>query len=593
MELEKQLRRNRMLRIHEIKLDIGEPISHLPACIEKKLGCKGLQLKSWNVIKESLDARDKGNIQRVYSIDFEIAAHENRVIETKEQRIKLEEELLRQNKKIKMDLVVPTSYEYPLPRMSAESVRQVRKNGGAGHNLRPVVVGFGPCGMFCALLLAQMGLCPLVLERGKVMEQRIKDVEQFWETGILDTCSNVQFGEGGAGAFSDGKLTTQIKDPRVKKVLEELVAAGSEKDILYKQKAHIGTDVLRSVVVNIRKQILDLGGEIQFESQVTSLKMEEIPDENKRKSCYKVKGLEINHANIIPAEFVVLALGHSARDTVKMLYESGVEIVQKPFSMGVRIEHPQSMINEAQYGKRYQEYGLGAADYKISYHCNNGRGVYTFCMCPGGLVIAAASEEGGVVTNGMSYHSRNLENANSGLLVDVRIEDFGSDDPLAGMFFQEKYERLAYELGGSNYHAPAQRVGDFIQGRASFEETKNTPFRVQPSYKPGVTWTNLKACLPDFVTESIKEALPFLGRKIRGFDRDDAVMTALESRSSSPVRIVRGKDYSCNINGVYPGGEGAGYAGGIVSAAVDGIKIAEEIALAYKNRIACKEREEK
>ncbi|WP_206459557.1 NAD(P)/FAD-dependent oxidoreductase [Anaerovorax sp. IOR16] len=569
-----------MLRIHEIKLDVLEPLSHLPDCIEKKLGCKDLKLKSWNVIKESLDARDKGSIKRVYSIDFEIASFDNKVIETEKELQKIEEVLLKRNRKIKMDIVIPKSYEYPLPRISAESMQKSKERKENGNDLRPLIVGFGPCGMFCALLLAQMGLQPLVLERGKEMEERTKDVERFWKTGELDVHSNVQFGEGGAGAFSDGKLTTQIKDPRVRKVLEELVAAGSDKDILYKQKPHIGTDVLRNVVVNIRKQIIELGGEIRFESQVTSLELE-----NK-----KMKGVYINHKEFIPAEFVVLALGHSARDTVKMLYESGVEIVQKPFSMGVRIEHPQSMIDESQYGKRYREYHLGAADYKISHRCSSGRGVYTFCMCPGGLVIAAASEEGGVVTNGMSYHSRDLENANSGLLVDVRTEDFASDHPLAGIHFQQKYEKLTFELGGCNYHAPAQRVGDFMKDCVSFEETSHSMYKVQPSYKPGIVWENLKDCLPEFVTESIKEALPFLGKKMKGFDCEDAVMTALESRSSSPVRIVRGKDCTCNIKGVYPGGEGAGYAGGIVSAAVDGIKIAEEIALVYKNRIAYKER---
>lgn len=573
-----------MLRIHEIKLDLGEPLSRLPVSIEKKIGCDNLKLKSWKVIKESLDARDKGSIQQVYSVDFEVMGFGNQIAETNQQRVKLEEELLKQNKKIKMGVVLPVVYEYPLPRMLPEAMKNCKESKA----LRPVVVGFGPCGMFSALLLAQMGLCPLVIERGKPMEQRTKDVEQFWKNGTLNVSSNVQFGEGGAGAFSDGKLTTQIKDPRVRKVLEELVIAGAEEEIRYKQKPHIGTDVLRNVVVNIRKQILELGGEIQFESQLTGMKLEEIPMGEDGNTCVKLRSLEVNHEKTIPAEFVILALGHSARDTVKMLYESGVELAQKPFSMGVRIEHPQAMIDEVQYGKKYREYALGAADYKLSHHCKNGRGVYTFCMCPGGMVIAAASENGGVVTNGMSYHSRNLENANGGLLVDVRPEDFGSDHPLAGMAFQEKYEKLAFELGGGNYQAPAQRVGDFMEGRASSARAKKSPTQIQPSYKPGVTWTDLKKCLPQFVTESIKEALPFLGRKLRGFDGKDAVMTALESRSSSPVRIVRGENYSCNIEGLYPGGEGAGYAGGIVSAAVDGIKIAEEIALAYKNKSVMK-----
>lgn len=563
-----------MLRIHEIKLDVMEPLSHLPDAIRRKLRCKELELSSWNIVKESLDARDKGNIKRVHSIDFELASIENKSFKNEEERRSAEETLLRKNKKIKLEPVVARQYEYVIPRICIDQNSNLDGGVDVKNRMtkRPVVVGFGPCGMFCALLLAQMGLRPLVLERGRAMEQRTEEVQRFWEDGKLDIHSNVQFGEGGAGAFSDGKLTTQIKDPRVRKVLEELVAAGSNRDILYKQKPHIGTDVLRKVVVNIREQILNLGGEIHFESQMTSFE----------KKNGRVSGVFVNQGEFIPSDFVVLALGHSARDTLQMLHESSVEMEQKPFSMGVRIEHPQSMIDESQYGKRYSEYRLGAADYKLSHHCRDGRGVYTFCMCPGGLVIAAASEEGGVVTNGMSYRSRDLENANSGLLVDVRTEDFESEHPLAGIYFQQKYERLAFELGGKNYHAPAQRVGDFLNDRMPSKDTGDVQNKIQPTYKPGVCWTDLRKCLPAFVTESIKEALPFLGRKIQGFDREDAVMTALESRSSSPVRILRNREYICNIEGIYPAGEGAGYAGGIVSAAVDGIKIAEEIARVYK-----------
>lgn len=563
-----------MLRIHEIKLDVMEPLSHLSDAIRRKLRCKELELSSWNIVKESLDARDKGNIKRVYSIDFELASIENKSFKNEEERRSAEETLLRKNKKIKLEPVVARQYEYVIPRICIDQNSNLDGGVDVKNRMtkRPVVVGFGPCGMFCALLLAQMGLRPLVLERGRAMEQRTEEVQRFWEDGKLDIHSNVQFGEGGAGAFSDGKLTTQIKDPRVRKVLEELVAAGSNRDILYKQKPHIGTDVLRKVVVNIREQILNLGGEIHFESQMTSFE----------KKNGRVSGVFVNQGEFIPSDFVVLALGHSARDTLQMLHESSVEMEQKPFSMGVRIEHPQSMIDESQYGKRYSEYRLGAADYKLSHHCRDGRGVYTFCMCPGGLVIAAASEEGGVVTNGMSYRSRDLENANSGLLVDVRTEDFESEHPLAGIYFQQKYERLAFELGGKSYHAPAQRVGDFLNDRMPSKDTGDVQNKIQPTYKPGVCWTDLRKCLPAFVTESIKEALPFLGRKIQGFDREDAVMTALESRSSSPVRILRNREYICNIEGIYPAGEGAGYAGGIVSAAVDGIKIAEEIARVYK-----------
>ena len=402
------------------------------------------------------------------------------------------------------------------------------------------------------------------------MAERVKDVERFWQEGVLNPSSNVQFGEGGAGTFSDGKLTTQIKDPRIRKVLTELVEAGAPPEILYKQKPHIGTDVLRRVVINIRKKIIDYGGEIHFESQLTGLRIKDFHDKN------QLRGILINENKEIETEHLILAVGHSARDTFRLLHAQDVHMEQKPFSIGVRIEHPQETINESQYGKRWRDYNLGAAEYKLSHHCQNGRGVYTFCMCPGGQVVAAASEENRLVTNGMSLSSRAAANANSGLLVDVRREDFHNDEPLAGVAFQEKYEHLAFLAGGSNYRAPAQRLGDFMKAEQVAEST------CQPSYRPGVTWTDLSACLPDFAVEAIREALPVLGKKLKGFDHGDAILTGVETRSSSPLRISRDKGLMSNIRGLYPGGEGAGYAGGIVSAAVDGIKIAEEIGRNYR-----------
>lgn len=552
-----------MLRIHEIKLKLGADIQTIPQEIEKKLGIKELVLGNWKIVKESLDARDKGDIRTVYSVDFDVERWGKRVPASEEERRLLSEELLEKCQKAKLATAPDLSYHY----MISPQAPPVRISKS------PVVVGFGPCGMFAALLLAQMNLNPVVIERGAEMGKRAAAVERFWKEGVLDEASNVQFGEGGAGTFSDGKLTTQIKDPRTRKVLEELVRAGGDESLLYRQKPHIGTDVLRDVVVNIREEIKRLGGQVCFDSQMTGL----IIDQG------RVAGVEINGTKSLMSEHVVLALGHSARDTMEMLYETGIKMEQKPFSMGVRIEHLQQSVNEAQYGKGYRSYCdengplLSAADYKLAWHCKNGRGVYTFCMCPGGRVIAAASEEGGVVTNGMSYHDRDLENANSGLLVDVRPEDYESSHPLAGMYFQRKYERLAFELGGRNYHAPAQRVKSFLRKDRDMA-SKGKSVDVKPSYVPGVTWTDISGCLPDFVTESLREALPQLAKKLRGFDDPEAVLTAVESRSSSPVRIQRDELLESSIKGLYPGGEGAGYAGGITSAAVDGIRIAERIA---------------
>ncbi len=488
-------------RIHQIKLKPGEDKGAIPGKIRKKTGAK---VKDWVIRRESIDARDKADIRLVYTVDFSC------------------------DKKLKLDKAPDLNYRYP-------------ESGSAGLAHRPVIAGFGPCGMFAALILAEMGYRPLVVERGKAMEERVLDVERFWKGGPLDEESNVQFGEGGAGTFSDGKLTTGIKDPRIFKVLETFVAAGADSRILYKQKPHIGTDVLRRIVVNLREQIREKGGEIRFSSKMTDLSMEE----------GRLTGIEVNGEERIKTENLILALGHSSRDTLRMLQGRGLVMEPKPFSIGVRIQHPQEWIDQAQYGDPALAQVLGPADYKLNYHCKNGRGVYTFCMCPGGQVIMAASQQGMTVTNGMSYSQRDGKFANSGLLVDVRVSDFPSEDMLAGVAFQEQYERLAFEKG----NPPQVRLKGF-----------------------GAPEDPVAGSLPLFAVEAIKEAMPVLGKKLKGFDDPEALLIGVESRSSSPVRILRGSHMEANIQGIYPAGEGAGYAGGIMSAAVDGIKTAEEVA---------------
>ncbi|MBN7771959.1 NAD(P)/FAD-dependent oxidoreductase [Clostridium aminobutyricum] len=505
-----------MYRISQIKLDVGEKTSALPQKILKKIGSSAGQITEYRIVKESIDARDKGDIKLVYTVDFEVSGD---------------------GSALKLESAPKTEYQYV-------------ESGNRTLNHRPVIVGFGPCGMFAALILSEMGYKPLVIERGNPVEKRVQDVERFWKEGLLNEESNVQFGEGGAGTFSDGKLTTQIKDSRIRKVLEELVAAGGGEEILYKQKPHIGTDVLRTVVLHIRKKILERGGEIRFASKLTNIKLID----------GAVAGVEINGQEWIETENLVLAIGHSARDTFRVLNELGFEMVQKPFSIGVRIEHPQEQINKAQYGKAFEK--LGAADYKLSHRCGNGRGVYTFCMCPGGEVIIASSQDGRVVTNGMSYHDRDGKYANSALLVDVRTEDFGSSHPLAGVEFQEKYEKKAFEEGGRNYKAPKALWRDFVQESEEGKHVRNS--------------------LPEFAVEALLEAMPYLGRKLKGFDAENAILTAVETRSSSPVRIIRDEQMQSKYKGIYPAGEGAGYAGGITSAAVDGIRIAEQIVSRYK-----------
>ncbi len=523
-----------MIRVNEVKLSIDEGIEILPQKLAKALRIETEDIIDYMIFKESIDARKGGQIFFVYTVDVQV---------------KNEQRLLQRNKQISQ----APDLEYK--DVSSGSHKSIH---------RPVVIGFGPSGMFAGLILAQRGYSPIILERGYNVCKRTEDVEKFWKTGDLNPDSNVQFGEGGAGTFSDGKLTTRIKDKRCRKVLQELVDAGAPREILYSYKPHIGTDILKTVVRNIRKSIEDLGGEIRFGSKVTDFIIEE----------GQLTGVEINDKERILTDVVIMGIGHSARDTYEVLYKRGVGIRQKPFSIGVRIEHPQVLINQSQY-KSYAEHPrLGAADYRLTYQTKSGRAVYTFCMCPGGTVVAAASEKHGVVTNGMSEYARNEVNANSALLVQVNTEDFGSNYPLAGVDFQRKWEHEAFLAGGKDYKAPAQLVGDFLEGRSS-----SLPSKVQPTYRPGVSWGNLDQCLPSFVTSSLREAIRKMDKKLKGFAMNEAIMIGVETRSSAPLRIERHEETfeSINVKGLFPVGEGAGYAGGIISGAVDGIKAAEMI----------------
>ncbi|MCP3922620.1 MAG: hypothetical protein GY714_08555 [Desulfobacterales bacterium] len=537
-----------MIRIEEILLGIDHEDSDLTDHISSILDIDKKDIPHFSVSKRAIDSRNKRNIKFAYSVDVQIQ-DENSFFENFQKKSKKTKAKIKQHR---IRLFEP--YVYKIPVVKEGIVKK-----------RPIVVGTGPSGIFCGLVLAKAGLRPLIIERGKDVDSRIKDVDQFFSSGELNTESNVQFGEGGAGTFSDGKLNTLIKNPRTKYIFEQFILNGASEEIGWNAKPHIGTDKLIQVVKNMRKDINDSGGEILFNTCLTDIKVED----------GKVVAAVLNDNKEIETDDLIIATGHSARDTYEMLYERGLDIKAKPFSIGVRIEHEAESINKARYHDFYKHPKLPVASYKLVAHNSEKRSVYTFCMCPGGYVVAAASEKEGLVVNGMSEYSQGGENSNSALLVNVNPNDFESDHPLAGIEFQRKWEKLAFIEGGKNYCAPAQRVGDFINTKST---SKN---EVSPTYKPGVRFTSLDKCLPDYVIDSIKEALPVLGRKIKGFDDPDAILTGVETRSSSPVKLFRDDNLQSNINGIFPAGEGSGYAGGIVSSAVDGLKVAEIVIEKY------------
>ena len=528
-----------MLRLTELKLPLDHPPEALRTAILQRLSVADSELVDFTIHKRSHDARKAHAVLLIYSVD-----------------VTLRDEAAVMKKMRGERTVMPT------PDMSYRFVAHAPDHLSA----RPLVIGFGPCGIFAALVLAQMGFRPIVLERGRAVRQRTQDTWDLWRKNILHPESNVQFGEGGAGTFSDGKLHSQIKDPHHhgRKVLSEFVKAGAPEEILYVSKPHIGTFRLVGVVESMRREIEALGGEIRFEQRVTDFQIQR----------GQIRGVILESGEQISSDHVILAPGHSARDTFAQLHARGVFMEPKPFSIGFRIEHPQSLIDRARLGPNAGNPVLGAADYKLVHHAKNGRSVYSFCMCPGGTVVAATSEPNRVVTNGMSQYSRNERNANAGIVVGITPADYPGD-PLAGIAFQRQWESRAFELGGGNYEAPGQLVGDFLQGQASTQLGS-----VEPSYKPGVRLGDLATSLPDYAIEAIREALPEFDKQIKSFAMHDAVFTGVETRTSSPLRITRGEDYqSLNVRGLYPAGEGAGYAGGILSAGVDGIRVAEALAL--------------
>ena len=541
-----------MLRLTNVKLPLNHQPEELEQAILSILDISAEQLTDFSVFKRGYDARKKSNIILMYTLDVTTTINEQLLLKHEKN----------QNIKSSPD----TSYKF---------VGQAPE----GLTERPVVIGMGPCGLFAGLLLAQMGFNPIILERGKEVRQRTKDTFGFWRKKILNTESNVQFGEGGAGTFSDGKLYSQVKDPKhySRKVLHEFVDAGAPSEILFVSKPHIGTFKLVTMVEQMRAEIHRLGGEVRFDQRVDDIHFTKADNNSDN---MQVTGLTLATGEVIHTKHIALAIGHSARDTFEMLHKKGVFIKAKPFSVGFRIEHEQSVIDDARFGENAGNPILGAADYKLVHHCKNGRSVYSFCMCPGGTVVAAASEEGRLVTNGMSQYSRHERNANSAIVVGISPEDYdengSKDNVLAGIEFQRRLEETAFKLGGENYDAPVQLVGDFLAGRKSGEHGV-----VEPSYKPGVKYCDLSETLPAYAIEAIREALPAFERKIKGFSMKDATLTAVETRTSSPINITRDKESfeSVNTKGLYPAGEGAGYAGGILSAGIDGIKVAEAMAL--------------
>jgi uncharacterized FAD-dependent dehydrogenase len=549
----RQAIRSIMLRLSEIKLPLDHPPEAIAQAAIARLGIPSRNLLSCTVFRRAHDARKKSAILLIYTLDIE-ARDEAAIL-----------------KRFAKDLHVN-----PTPDMEYRFVAQAPQRPA----MRPIVIGAGPCGLFAALLLAQMGFRPIILERGRVVRERTKDTWMLWRKSVLNPESNVQYGEGGAGTFSDGKLYSQIKDPRHlgRKVLTEFVKAEAPPEILTEAHPHIGTFRLVKMVENMRRTIESLGGEYRFESRVADLAIETVHN-----GARHIRGVVLASGEHIAADQVVLAVGHSARDTFQMLHDRGVYVEAKPFSIGFRIEHPQSLIDTARFGACAGNPILGAADYKLVHHASNGRDVYSFCMCPGGTVVAATSEPNRVVTNGMSQYSRAERNANAGIVVGITPEDYPGG-PLAGIAFQRQWESAAFIAGGESYAAPVQLVEDFIAARPS-----TALGHVVPSYKPGVTPTDLSSCLPDYAIAAIREALPAFGRKIHGFDMADAVLTGAETRTSSPIRIKRGEDFqSLNTRGLFPAGEGAGYAGGILSAGVDGIKIAEAVAQSILARSGAK-----
>ncbi|WP_438865584.1 NAD(P)/FAD-dependent oxidoreductase [Neptunicella sp.] len=538
-----------MLRLTDIKLPLDHDEQALEQAILAKLCISPSQLVSFNLFKRGYDARNNKDIQLIYTLDVEVTDQ--------------------------ADLLARFAHDQQV-RVTPDMQYKFVTQAPAELEHRPVVVGLGPCGLFAALILAQMGFKPIVLERGKAVRERTKDTFGFWRKQPLNPESNVQFGEGGAGTFSDGKLYSQVKDRKHygRKVLHEFVAAGAPEEIMYVSKPHIGTFKLVNMVEKMRQQIIDLGGEIRFSTRVEKLDLDSTEEGQQ-----KIKGLHLSGGEYLSCRQVILAIGHSARDTFESLYAQGVYIEAKPFSVGFRIEHEQSMIDRCRFGDNAGNPILGAADYKLVHHCKNGRTVYSFCMCPGGTVVAAASEPGRVVTNGMSQYSRHERNANSAIVVGITPEQDYPGHPLAGIKLQRTLEELAFAAGGENYHAPAQLIGDFLAGKPSTELGD-----VTPSYTPGVTLTDLSKVVPEYVTQAIREAIPAFNRQIKGFAKADGLLTGVETRTSSPICIKRDADYqSVNIEGLYPAGEGAGYAGGIWSAGIDGIRVAEAVALAMES----------